>query len=394
MSIRRSTRTMLFLPLAAFAACGDATRAVAPAHPGDVTASAIPAGSLALDWQAQSRAMVAANRFSAPASARLYAAVSIAQHRAILDVDAANLGGGGRALAEARRGAVAGASVRVLGWFFPSAAPSLEEQLQAQGDAGPGNVHPHFSQGVAIGRASGDRSVTHLAGDRFTKPWEGSIPLGDGMWTTAVLPPSGVMLGQTVPYYLASGSQFRPAPHPAFGSAAFAAATQEVVTRTVNRTPAELAIARQWDSPAGTPTPIGYWNSVAAAYILERGLDERAATEVLSVMHAAVFDAMIACWEAKYHYWLLRPSQADAGVALALPQPNFPAYPSGHSCASASAGRVLMHYFPERQAELMAWVEEAGLSRILAGIHYRFDITAGQDLGRSVAALALSRGAL
>jgi hypothetical protein len=110
-------------------------------------------------------------------------------------------------------------------------------------------------------------------------------------------------------------------------------------------------------------------------------------------MHAAMFDALIGCWDAKFHYWLLRPSQANPAVRIAFPVPNHPSYPSGHSCISASAGRVLAHFFPDRTSELNGFVNDAGLSRILAGIHYRFDITAGQNLGRAVADLALSRGA-
>jgi membrane-associated phospholipid phosphatase len=193
---------------------------------------------------------------------------------------------------------------------------------------------------------------------------------------------------------MTSGSQFRSAAPPEFGSAAFNTDLAEVVTMTQNLTPAQHAIALKWDQSAGTPTPIGLWNSTAASYVAAHQLDERAATEVFSVMHAAVLDALIGCWDSKYHYWLLRPSQASSAVALALPLPNFPAYPSGHSCASAAAGRVLSHVFPEHTGALNAAVIEAGVSRIYAGIHYRFDVTAGQTLGRAVADLALARGAL
>jgi membrane-associated phospholipid phosphatase len=126
---------------------------------------------------------------------------------------------------------------------------------------------------------------------------------------------------------------------------------------------------------------------------MERGLGERAATEVFALMHAAMFDALIGCWEAKYYYWMLRPSQADPAISLAFPLPNFPAYPSGHSCVSATADRVLTHFFPERGTELTSLVSDASLSRILAGIHYRFDMVAGDQLGRSVADWAIARGA-
>ena len=58
---------------------------------------------------------------------------------------------------------------------------------------------------------------------------------------------------------------------------------------------------------------------------------------------------------------------------------------------SAAAGGVLTHFFPQKAGELNAKVMEAGMSRIHAGIHYRFDVTAGQQLGRNVAAWAIAR---
>jgi membrane-associated phospholipid phosphatase len=56
---------------------------------------------------------------------------------------------------------------------------------------------------------------------------------------------------------------------------------------------------------------------------------------------------------------------------------------------------VLANVFPERTAELQGWITEAGLSRMYAGIHYRFDLTAGRDLGAAVAQWAIGHeGAL
>jgi membrane-associated phospholipid phosphatase len=86
---------------------------------------------------------------------------------------------------------------------------------------------------------------------------------------------------------------------------------------------------------------------------------------------------------------MLRPSHADPTITLTFALPNHPSYPSGHSCGSAAAAGVLSYLFPRRTAELNGWVTEAGLSRMYAGIHYRFDITAGQNLGRAVAGWAI-----
>lgn len=354
-----------------------------------------------LEWQALARTLVGAHRYNALAAGRLYAALSVAQQRAVAKVASEPMGNsdvpanlaapGGRALYEARRGAIAGASLRVLTWFFPDSARAIEHVLVRQGTAGPGGRHPEFTRGAAIGRAEGAAMVTHLQNDGFTTPFTGTIPTGPGYWIPSALPPGGGTFGGVKPYFLTSNSQFRPAPPPAFLSDEFNTDLAEVVNRTTNITADELAFARYWDFPGGTFTPIGFWNVTAAEYVGQRKLDEVAATRVFALMHAATMDALIACWEAKYHYWYLRPSHADATISLAFTLPNFPSYPSGHSCASAAAARVLTHFFADRSSQLAGWVSDAGLSRILAGIHYRFDVTAGQALGRSVADWAISR---
>jgi membrane-associated phospholipid phosphatase len=161
---------------------------------------------------------------------------------------------------------------------------------------------------------------------------------------------------------------------------------------STNRTAEQIAVARAWDYAAGSTTPVGYWNKTAVDYVTEKRLDELNATKVLALMHAAVFDAQIACWDAKYQYWLLRPYQANPQITTVLAPPNHPTFPSGHSCVSASAARVLQEFFPDRTNELNRLVTEAGVSRIYAGIHFRFDIVAGQQLGKQVAEWALGKG--
>src|SRR3989440_12997767 len=100
-----------------------------------------------------------------------------------------------------------------------------------------------------------------------------------------------------------------------------------------------------------------------------------------------MFDAQIGCWDAKETYWLIRPWQAAAGIAVvaAVGKPNHPSYPSGHSCISSSAAAGLSAFFPEQRRALGAMGTEAGVSRMYGGLHYRFDIEAGQKLGRNAA---------
>ena len=381
-------------------ACSDPSTAPRAASDGLATqkVSSLAESPSSVGWQAQARTLIGANNMSPLAATRVLAALSVAQYRAVLATANADgddqlpengVGSGGRSALEAQRGAVAGASVRVLSFLFPAAAGALEQRAQGEGEAGPGNVHPQFERGLAIGRAAGDELVEHLRTDRFTAPWTGTVPTGPGKWV-ANGPPAGPTFGGVTPYLLTSSAQFRPPPPPAFNSPAFLTDLAEIRLLSDTRTAEQRTLALFWNFPTGTFTPPGYWNLTASNYVEEFGLNERAATRTFALMSAAMMDAMIGCWDAKYHYWVLRPTQADGLITLTFGLPNHPSYPSGHSCVSSAAATVLEDIFPERGAQLDAWVTEAGLSRMYAGIHYRFDITAGQNLGQAVARWAIA----
>jgi membrane-associated phospholipid phosphatase len=101
-------------------------------------------------------------------------------------------------------------------------------------------------------------------------------------------------------------------------------------------------------------------------------------------------DANIGCFDAKFHYWFIRPPQADAAIVPPFPMPNHPSYPSAHSCIAGSMTGVLAAEFPSERARVDSVALEASLSRMYAGIHYRFDVAAGLALGRAVAAKAVA----
>jgi membrane-associated phospholipid phosphatase len=73
--------------------------------------------------------------------------------------------------------------------------------------------------------------------------------------------------------------------------------------------------------------------------------------------------------------------------------PNHPSYPSNHAAISTAAGLVLAHFFPAERERMAKISAEAGMSRIYAGIHYRFDMDAGDEIGRKIAAVAIARHA-
>jgi len=323
----------------------------------------------------------------------LYAFVGVAQYLAVQRAEDGRGRDGeaerGGSRGDADRGAVAGASVVVLSYLFPLQAQALEDMVTTQRGAGFGGAERAFVRGEAIGRAVGAEVVNRARTDGWATPFTGTIPVGAGFWTSNTSPATvaGGPLPGVRPWFLTSASQFRSAPPPAFGSPAFQAGLAEIRAISDTRTKAQDSIATYWAQGAGTPTTSGFWLQFATDHITQHAFSERRATHLYALLSATMFDAQVGCWDAKETYWFIRPWQADAGITVvaAVGKPNHPSYPSGHSCVSASAAAVLSRFFPEQRAHLDAMVIEAGLSRMYGGIHYRFDIEAGQLLGRSVA---------
>jgi membrane-associated phospholipid phosphatase len=133
-----------------------------------------------------------------------------------------------------------------------------------------------------------------------------------------------------------------------------------------------------------TPTPPGHWNFIAARYVEEAGFSEVRAARTFALLNMALHDAAVACWDAKFTYFNPRPSQLDPEIRTVIGLPNFPSFTSGHSTFSAAAARVLSYVFPDGAAYFDAQKEEAAISRLFGGIHYRSDIEVGKEHGNRV----------
>jgi membrane-associated phospholipid phosphatase len=327
-------------------------------------------------WNQTARDILAARGAGTPGSqSRIFTYLSIAQYNAIIvAADAQNRGD--RASPAA---AAAGASIVVLKSFFPLDGAMLDAKLAAQRAATPwsGEQTKDFDDGEAIGRAVGALVLAYAATDRVGLATAPPNPGGPGSWT-GVNSLLGFYGART--FALTSGDQFRPGPPPAFGSAEFNAALQEIRALSDGLTPSQLAIAQFW-----APKAAAYMNGIAAEMIESHHSSEIEAARVLAVANMAGFDVLNACFDAKFAYYLIRPSQADPMINLPIGLPNHPSYPSGHSCITSAYATVLASAFPDERGRLEAMTVEAGLSRMYGGLHYGFDCTVGQALGRQVA---------
>jgi hypothetical protein len=316
---------------------------------------------------------ISGHRMNPPRAARALALVSVALDR-----------GAGR---EER--ALHGAAAEVLAHLFPDRAAAFRRRAAARVQN-----RAQLRRGKRIGRAL----VARAMADNSDADYAGARLSGLGFWTEppGVPGPLEPAAGQWRPWNLWRGAAHRPPPPPGPGDPGYDDAVREVHETSVSLMPGQRAIALFWADGAGTETPPGHWNRIAIHLVRAARLSVRRAARTFALLNAAQADAFIACWDAKFFYWSERPDQAirrtiDAGWSPLIPTPPFPSYPSGHSTTSGAASTVLGAIFPRRTRDLSAQANEAAISRLYGGIHFKFDNDAGMRLGRRVGRAAIMR---
>jgi membrane-associated phospholipid phosphatase len=145
---------------------------------------------------------------------------------------------------------------------------------------------------------------------------------------------------------------------------------------------------------------IAFWDAGAPAYRWMELINARllAGTPTTAYPHRvqayvalAMYDATVATWEAKYHYNRPRPGELDHKLPAVLPIPNSPSYPSEHAAAAQAAADVLAHFLPAEAQTFQTMAEQAGWSRVRAGLQYPSDYEAGLALGRRVAEQVIAK---
>jgi hypothetical protein len=177
--------------------------------------------------------------------------------------------------------------------------------------------------------------------------------------------------------------------------------------------PEQRAIALYWADNAGeSGTPVGHWLSIASQMVSQRHLSARDAARIMVMTSVSMADAFISVWGYKYQYSLMRPrpfirTAIDSTWEPLISTPPFPEYPSGHSTQSAAAAAAITSLLGpvafddstgltigngiRRFGSFTAAADEAGISRIYAGIHFPNGNDGGKVLGRCVGAKVVER---
>jgi hypothetical protein len=274
------------------------------------------------------------------------------------------------------------------------------------------------NSGIAIGRRVARALLAKRSNDGLEKtPTLADLsppPAGPGVWqpnpSVAVL---GLRLPGVRPLALESSSQLRPdGPNP-LTSREYADDVGQVEDLgrfdSTKRTADQTIEARFW-----TDHDIRQWNDGMLRLASARGLDLVQTARMLAMAHVAGGDAMIACFDAKYHYWFWRPYQAipqaasdgnpatepDPSWRPLAATPNFPEYPSAHACHSSAVVQALDAFFGTDKVpftldsratgttshydRLQDVVEDVDLARVLVGFHFLNSDRQGSNLGRKV----------
>lgn len=304
---------------------------------------------------------------------------------------------------------VAGASIEMMKLLFPTELAFIQqkadEQVLARIISG-ANVRSEIEAGMALGKLVAQkftaRGRTDRAGTAGGNPtvWKGledtAIAKGEICWLSLEVPKRPPMLplfNKVKPFLFDSLTviALRPPPPPLTNSEQFKKETAEVLNYTQHATREHTAMVHFWADGAGTYTPTGHWNAIAADEFVKEGYSEVRWARNLAVLNMGQMDAAIVCWDSKYFYFNQRPSQADAAIKTLTGIPNFPAYTSGHSNFSAAASTVLTHLLPNRGSKFTDLAHEAAMSRLYGGIHYRTDCDAGLVTGAAVGNYAVAR---
>jgi hypothetical protein len=321
-----------------------------------------------------------------------------------------------RASQEAAAAAAAHETLIVL---YPALQTTLDQQYEQSLAQIPDGANK--TTGIDVGRAAAQAILTIRSDDGSASP---AIPYvfgnapGDYQSTPPNFPAQPVFThwSRVTPFALERAKQFRLGPPPALTNAEYTAVFNEVkslgIVNSTAATTDQALIGRFWNGAIQN-----YWNEIAQTAVLAHHLTTAQSARVFALLNLTFADEVIAFYDSKYTYNLWRPVTAIRAAAIddnpnTLADPTWlpqagktaadPSYPGAHATISAGGAFVLRKVFGNepfqvnvtsevlpgvvRSFESFAAIEnEASLSRIFAGQHFRSDENAGEKLGSAVA---------
>jgi len=321
--------------------------------------------------------------------------------------------------------AAAAAGHEVLVTLYPLFGAQLDGQLQQLLAQIPDGAKK--TEGVRIGHDVADSILARRSNDGSAAspiPFVFGNAAGDYQSTPPNFPPQPQFThwSHVMPFALERANQFRPGPPPALTSNGYSDAVNEIkslgIVNSATASADQALTGRFWNGAIQN-----YWNEIAQTASVAHHLTTAQNARLFALLNLALADGVIAFYDAKYTYNLWRPVTAIRAADTdqnpgTVADPNWlpqagktapdPSYPGAHAVLSAAGAGVLTAFFGEDHSNFSVTSEvlpgvarsfstfgdaaqEATLSRIFAGQHFRFDLTAGQRLGREVADFVVDR---
>lgn len=271
-----------------------------------------------------------------------------------------------------------------------------------------------FERSSAHGEAVGEAIYDWAFGDGYVQYNNCAYtpPQGDGLWVPT--PPANAPAvqpcwGQLRNFVLDIPSRCEPLPPPPFDdinpASPFYIEMVEVYETVNDATQAQRDIALFWADGGGTVTPPGHWIAILNQLTDSGDVKLDVSCEAYAKLGVAVGESFISCWRAKYIHNLLRPitciqNRLSPSWVPLFATPPFPEYPSGHSTQSGAAAEVLTAMFghmpfndhthdavPYATRSFSSFYDaanEAAISRLYGGIHFRSAIEDGLQQGTCI----------
>lgn len=304
---------------------------------------------------------------------------------------------------------LAGVTAEMMKLLFPGEIGSIQQRLEEQELAAimsGAATRSDITAGEALGRQVAQLFTARGRADNAGKAggtqadWNNFVTVTEAKSQTPWLsletpgrPPMLPFFGKVKCFMLDSATvvSLRPGPPPSTSSPDMKSQTADVYAKIKNPTREQMRIVQYWADGAGTFTPAGHWDAIAAEDFIKKNYSEVRWARNMALLNCAEMDAAVSCWDIKYFYFNPRPTQLNGEIKTLTGIPNFPSYVSGHSMFSGAAAAILGHIVPERASAYMAMAQEAANSRFIGGIHYKVDSDVGLVVGKNVGNYAVQR---
>lgn len=206
-------------------------------------------------------------------------------------------------------------------------------------------------------------------------------PIGPNHWNEN--PPIGRRIGSCMKWLLTSLEEVKAAVPPKSDSIIWVYGIEQIIYEQTHLTAEQRELIKYWAGDFGPES--GNWFAIVNRELGNKQLSLSDFLLIRAVFAMGFIDAMIAAFDSKYTFWVMRPTMKSKKIHPLIPVPKHPSYPSAHSVTSSATAGILAHFFPNEKEKYQALAIQAGNTRIWGGLHYVYDHEEGLIQGEKVA---------